>query len=306
MQMRVTFNMLSRGVLTDIASSSELLLEAQKRASSGKRILKPSDDVGGTGRSLNLRSTLAEIEQYLTNSNLAKNQLQVTNSALDSVVASVQRVRTIALQAANSTMTPEARQALGMQLDEISKSLAGTANTQYGGKYIFGGTATAQQPLIASGVAMPPYTYAGNDSQINIQISPWTSIASTVTANAVFNMDTGTVPTSNDMFSVIQDLKDKVLAGDSAAISQAVLNIDEHLKNVTTIRSEIGGRIATLDSVNATLLDSKTSFSELLSRTEDADLAQTVLDLQTRQNMYQAALATAGRVLSLSLADYIK
>lgn len=302
--MRVTYHMLSRGVLTDMSASSQRLLDAQRRASSGKRILKPSDDVSGTGRALNLRSTLSDIEQYLNNADIAKNQLYVTTSALDSVVKSIQQVRSIALQAANSSVTEQTRQALATQLDEISKSLAGTANTRIGSKYIFGGSATSLQPLQPTGTTTPPYSYAGNNTRVNIHISPWTSVTTNVTANAVFNLDGSTVVMTTDLFSTIQDLKDKVLAGDSSAISDLVGNIDLHLNNVTAIRSEVGGRIATLESTTDSMLDSKTSISELLSKTEDADLAEAILDLQTRQNMYEAAVSTAGKILQLSLTDF--
>ena len=304
--MRITFNMLSRGVLSDITTSSQRLLEAQNRASSGKRILKPSDDVSGTGRALNLRSTISDIEQFLQNADVVKSQLMVTTSAMDTVVRAVQRVETIAQTAATSTVSDDGQQALISELDELSKSIAAASNTQYNGKYVFSGSLTDQQPLTPMAVPPPSYTYAGNNTRISVQVSPWTSIETNVIANAVLNMDGTTVPTTTDLFSTIQAVKDAIQAGTLSAVSQQLNDIKAHRVNVVTIRSEIGGRIVTLESSSDSLADSKLTLLDLQSKTEDADMAEAILDLQTRQNMYQAAISTASHVLSLSLADYLK
>lgn len=303
--MRITFNMLSRGVLADITSSSQRLLEAQNRASSGRRILKPSDDVSGTGRALGLRSTISDIEQFLQNADVVKSQLMVTTSAMDTVVRAVQRVETIAQTAATSTVSDDGQQALISELDELSKSIAAASNTQYNGKYVFSGSLTDQQPLTPTAVPPPPYTYAGNDTRISVQVSPWTSIETNVTANAVLNMDGTTVPTTTDLFSTIQAVKDAIQAGTLSAVSQQLNDIKAHRINVVTIRSEIGGRIVTLESSSDSLADSKLTLLDLQSKTEDVDMAEAILDLQTRQNMYQAAIATASHILSLTLADYL-
>jgi flagellar hook-associated protein 3 FlgL len=304
--MRVTFNMLSRGVLSDITSSSQRLMEAQRQASSGKRISKPSDDVSGTGRALNLRSSISDIDQFLQNSDVVKSQLEVTTSAMDTIVSSLQRVNTITVQATNSTVSDDARKALVTELDELSSSIASAAATQYGGKYVFSGSMTSQQPLVPTGITSPPYTYAGNDTQIKIQITPWTSVASNVTANAVLNMDGNTIATTSDVFSTIRTLRDAIQNGDLSAVKDQLDDVKAHLGNVTTIRSEIGARIASLDTASNSLTDTRLTLSGLLSKTEDVDTAQAIVDLQTRQNMYEAAISTASKILSLSLADYFK
>jgi flagellar hook-associated protein 3 FlgL len=304
--MRITFNMMANRALNNMTSTAERLMEAQDRVSSGKRIRKPSDDVNGTGRALSLRSTISEIEQYLRNSDMVKSQLEVTNGAMDSIVTSLERVKEIALLAANSTVPVEARASLTTELGEIMLSLAAAGNMQYGDRYIFGGSITDQAPIVTSGVTMPPYSYAGNDTQMSVQVAPWTNATCNVVGSAVFNMNGAAVPTSPDVFSTIQSLKEEIEAGNSTAVSARIADIDANLKNVITIRSEVGARASRLDNISESLLDSKTSLSTLLSETEDADLTQAVLELRTRENVYQAAVSVAGRILNITLADYIK
>ncbi|MCX6374925.1 MAG: flagellin [Armatimonadetes bacterium] len=119
-------------------------------------------------------------------------------------------------------------------------------------------------------------------------------------------MNGAAVPTSPDVFSTIQALVEEIQAGDMLAASARVADIQANLDNVITIRSEVGARASRLDNISESLLDSKTSLSTLLSETEDADLAEAVLELRTRENVYQAAVSVAGRILNITLADYIK
>lgn len=304
--MRVTFNMMSQRVLRDIMSTSERLMDAQTRASSGKRILKPSDDVSGTGRALSLRSSLNDIAQYLTNSDMVKSQLGVTSSAMDKIVSLVSQVQNKAMEAGNGAANAEASQAIANELDEISNSLVAAGNTQFSGKYIFAGSMTDQQPIIPSADPAVPYSYNGNSTVMSVQISPWTTANTNVLGSAVFNMGSSAAPGSPDIFSTIKLLKDEVLAGNVTAVSARLGDIKANLDNVIALRSEVGAKMNTLDSANNSLLDSKGSLSELLSKTEDCDVADAILNLQMRENMYQAAVSTASRVLNLSLADFLK
>ncbi len=304
--MRVTFNMMSRRVLDSINSNAAALLDLQARSASGKRILKPSDDVSGTGRAMSLRSTLTGIEQYLTNNDAVKTQLEVSTSAMDTVVDKIQRVRNIAVEAANSTTGAEGGAALIAELDEITTSLVAAGNSQYSGKYLFSGSLTNQPAIVPNAACNPPYLFAGNDTMMKVQVSPWTSTGSNVAGRKLFNLNGSAAPAAPDIFAVIASLKQNILDGDHTAVSTSLTDIDANRMNATAMRSEVGGRIATLESASDSLLDSKTSLSSLLSKTEDADMAQTIMDLQTRENMYQASVSTASKILNMSLADYFK
>jgi flagellar hook-associated protein 3 FlgL len=184
-------------------------------------------------------------------------------------------------------------------------SLAGYGNTQYDGKYVLSGSATNVQPFVVSGSHTPPYSYNGNDTQVSIQVAPWTNVSSNVIGRTVFNMGSSAVPTSPDLFATIQALKDEIDAGDGQAVSGLLADVKANLNNVITVRSEVGARISRIEATSASLEDSKTSLSTLLSKTEDVDLSEAVLNLRTRENIYQAAIQTAARVINISLADYL-
>ena len=303
--MRITLSMLTSRIRANLENSASGMLEAQERVVSGKRIQRPSDDVAGVGRAMSLRATLASVDQYDRNSNILESHLFVTSDALTSITSKLQDVRNLVLRAASEAVTAEARAGIVTQLDQISDELAAVANKQHLGRYIFSGSASDTKPLLATG-GDPPYSYQGNGDSFSIQVAPGTFLAANVTGDAVFNLGGAAVPGEPDVFATINALKQKVLAGDVAGMSAELTHIDANLLNVTTIRSQIGGRLNRLESANDALLDSKVQLQDLLSKTEDADFAESVIDLRTRENVYQAALETASRVMQISLGDFLK
>lgn len=303
--MRITLGMLNESVRTNLIQSTYRLMEAQDMTSSGTKIRRPSDDIPGVGRSLDLRSTIASIEQFERNSGLADSQLSVTSSTLTSIINALQTVRTLATRAANDTLSEEALQGIASQLEGISRELVGLANTQHLGKYIFSGTLSDTEAIMETG-GDPPCVYQGNSEQINVQVAPGTYTTVTVTGDMVFNMGGIAMPDTPDMFVTIKSLRDAVMAGDVSEISNQLKDVQNNLDNVIGIRSQVGAWLNRLTSTTDALSETKVRMKEMLSQTEDVDLAEAVMDLRTRENAYQVAILVSGRVLQTSLADFMK
>lgn len=302
--MRITFNLLTERIKYSLADGADRLYAAQDKVTTGKRINRPSDDVPGIGRCLTYRSAISAIEQFERNSNIATSQLATTSSTLDSIVSQLQKVREKALEAGKVTSVEE-REAIVDELDSISKQLAGTANTQHLGKYIFAGNLSDTEPMIENPGGDPPYTFVGDANQFTVQVGPGVYIPTTVTGDKVFNIGSVAISDAPDVFTTIKQLKDLILAGDVTGISDHLTAITDNLDNVTAIRSQVGARLRQTESNQDSLADSKLRVQDLLSKTEDADYAEAIIDLKNRENIYQAAIAMAGRIIQTSLADYL-
>ena len=63
--MRITQNLMLQNFLSRSGGSLERVVEWQNRISSGRQLLRPSDDPRALGKALNVRSDLREAEAYL-------------------------------------------------------------------------------------------------------------------------------------------------------------------------------------------------------------------------------------------------
>jgi flagellin-like hook-associated protein FlgL len=107
-----------------------------------------------------------------------------------------------------------------------------------------------------------------------------------------------------DVFTLINQLKQQVQAGDVTGISGNLANITASINNVSSIQAQLGGETDRTTAISTMLTNSQTSLSQSLSNIEDVNTAQATINLQTDENVYTAAISTAKSVLSLSLTTY--
>jgi len=299
---RTTLNLQAKSALiyTDIASTR--LADAQERLATGKRIRRPSDDVPGTNAGLSLRSSIRMTEQLANNIVVTKPLLSAAQDAVADLVKVTKLVRDIAIAAANPELTGSTRTAYLSQLDDILNQMVDLANTKHLDQYIFSGTATNTAPLVAQS-GPQPYAYAGNSDVRRVQILAWVTLPTAIPGDRLFNFDGSAGTGTTDLFTMVAQLKSAIASGDSKAVSAELNNIDANLNNLLACNAQLGSWIARIDRSNEVLADTKVRLQEMLSQTEDIDLAEATLKLKTQEHIYQAALIVSSRMLNLSLAS---
>lgn len=300
--MRSSLSQQVQSALMFTTAASQRLVEAQNHAISGKRIMKPSDDVPGTNRALSLRSAINTVDQLTNNIVVSKPVIDATQNALNDFVKAIRSVRDIAVAAANPDVSGSARETYAQELDDILSQMVDIANTKHTDQYIFSGTATDIAPIVEQAGAQP-YTYAGNSGTRRAQVLSWVSLPLNVPGDTLFNFNQAAGADTTDVFAMVKQLKDAIISDDSETISSQLTNIDANFDNVLSCTARIGSWAARMESAQGILADTKLRLQEMLSDTEDIDLPQAVVELKTQENVYQAAIAIASRMLDLSLAS---
>ena len=156
----------------------------QRQIASGRRILRPSDDPIASGRALQMRESIARLEQFDRNANVAANRLHQEETVLSSVNNTLQRVRELALQASNATQSHETRQLIAVEMRERLDELVQLANQRDGnGRFLFAGNHEATQPVVRNGST---FSYVGDQGQRMIQIGEGRQVADGDSGSAVF------------------------------------------------------------------------------------------------------------------------
>lgn len=109
------------------------------------------------------------------------------------------------------------------------------------------------------------------------------------------------------IFKVVQDLIADLRAGNREKISgDDITKLDEAIDNVLKIRSQVGARTNRLENALNRFGDFKLSFKELLSKNEDIDLAEVVMQLQEWKSVYETALAAGAQVIQPTLLQFLR
>ena len=121
-----------------LSSSSSSLAQAQQRLSTGLRINSAKDDAAGLAISERFTTQVRGLNQAVRNANDGVSMLQVADGALSSMEESLQRIRSLAVQAANSSMSQSDREALQSEVDQLRDELDRVGSqTRFNGERLF-------------------------------------------------------------------------------------------------------------------------------------------------------------------------
>jgi len=88
-------------------------------------------------------------------------------------------------------------------------------------------------------------------------------------------------------------------------ISKALGRIEIQSDNVNAIRSEIGVKTNRIDLTTNRILDDTVNLKDLMSKNEDADIAEVIMNLKMEEYVYQASLSGGAKIIQPSLVDFI-
>lgn len=318
--MRISNNMMINQSLRDLNANLVRMDKNQRDISTGKRIHRPSDDPTSLARAMVLRNSLAQNEQYNKNAAVAESQLKMTDTTLGQMGDALQRLRQLAVQGASGNLQQQDRLAIRNEVMQIRDEMRALGNTQLNGRYIFGGIKTDQVVYPQDVTGLPAgngVTFSPNDNgPLIVEVAPNITIQYNTTAPRVLG-DT-TPPSTANVFQVIDDFAgylDGSLAPppglasgtSNRAISEISLrDIGKWLDNVNQTRTEVGGKLNRLELAKSRMQEANISMNELLVETEDTDIAEASLKLNSYEATYRAALAVSARAIPMSLVDFLR
>jgi flagellar hook-associated protein 3 FlgL len=287
-----------RRTLADIQSAHGRLARSQNELTSGKRIQMAEDDPFGTGRAMFLRNQVGDLTQYQRNVDEAQGWLEANDIAMANVTALLQRARELTVQAANGTLDQNGLNGIAAEVNQIRESVREQMNAQFAGRSIFAGSDTLTEPY------PPTPGYAGNDDVIQRQIGDGQTIDLNVRGWEAFS-----VPPTNagtDVLASLTQLELDLRAGNRGAVGNAGLNaVDDHLDQVNDARAKVGARANRLEAQSSQLEQMELNVKDLLSKTEDVDMAKAMVDFSMNQSVYESALRSGARLLQPTLMDFL-
>ena len=290
--------MLNTQMLRNLNSNLKRLEDIQNQMSTGKKINKPSDDPVGISFSLRYRAALKENEQFTRNVDSAISWIDNTESLISETNDVLQRARELAVQGANGVMSDEAMDSIAAEINQLYDHLVKLGNSKFNGKYIFNGQMTDIKPY--------DETNAENDTpnagEIEMAVGVGVSVPVNIPGSKLFGDSTDTT----NAFRVLKDLRDSLYSHDSVSVDQALGDIDSRIDKVLETWSEVGAKSSRVDLIKKRLENDNINLQTLLSSTEDANMAEVMINMKTEENIYQASLSTGARIIQPSLVDFLK
>lgn len=221
---RISTSLAQQLGINSILSQQAQVNQTQQQISLGKRILTPSDDPAGSVYILDLNQSISRTEQFQSNIEYARNRLSLSDSTLQNVTNSIQRVRELAIQGFNDTNTAEDRGFIAQEMFQRLDELLALSNTKdANGDFLYAGFKSQTQAFTGS-ASTGTFSYQGDQGQRLIQIGENRSLADNNSGAEVFFNLKDKNGNPEDMFSTLYGLATD-LANNKAAKEEAVLTM---------------------------------------------------------------------------------
>lgn len=186
--MRISTNQLYDQTIRAIMDNQKGLADTQEQLSTGKKIIRPSDDPVGAATVVRLTEEVDKLAQYQRNNDLVTGRLEQQESILSGVQDAAQRARVLIVQSGNGIFSDEDRRAIAAEIEQIRDQVFDAMNAQdAAGNFIFAGFQSTQEAFEYNPAAInKKFSFVGDAGENEIQLSDNVKLRSSVSGQKVF------------------------------------------------------------------------------------------------------------------------
>jgi flagellar hook-associated protein 3 FlgL len=286
--MRITDRMIQMNMMSGLRANVARLNDAQRQATSGKRIESVSDDPVDASQVMRMRAQLGGVDQYKRNATSATTRLATEQAVLKASRDLLSRARALAMSVNATDPADPSRAAALEQLAVLKEQLVSLGNTRVGDERLFGGGET-NAPFQADG------TYVGGVTVHDTRID-----------------DSVTLPTSHTgaifaaSFQAMDQLQTALTSGTPADIAAAVTPLSNAEDGLLAVEADTGGRQQQVDATVKQLGDRQSLLLDRMQALTDIDPTEAMLKVSAATQSLERAYAVAQRTLSVNILDYMK
>ncbi|WP_032121990.1 flagellin [Clostridium amazonitimonense] len=236
--------------------------KAMEKLSSGLRINRAGDDAAGLSISEKMRAQIRGLNQASRNAQDGISMIQTAEGGLNEVHAIAQRMRELAVQAANDTNVSVDRDAIGQEVKQLGEELERiNKNIQFNDQNLLDGT-------------------TGTAGKVKIQVG----------ANSSQAMELDFTTDGIKLDAIVTALKDQEgEVADHAKATKFITTVNDNLKKISTGRSLLGAYQNRLEHTIANLDNASENLQAAESRVRDVDMAKEMMNFSKNNILQQAA-----------------
>jgi len=261
MALRINYNLASASAQRGLGASQDAYAKQATRLSTGLRINSASDDAAGMAVSEKLKNQVRGLNQAQRNAQDGVSLVQTAEAGLSETHSLLARMRELAVQASNDTLSASDRANLDAEFTQLSAEIDRISSTvAFNGIYLLN---------------------SGMSTGLTLQIG----------AN---NGDTFTLTIQGTQYSTLY-ANNTVLTvttiGFQSAASAVISAIDTTVNAVSTRRANLGALQSRLESVGRSIAVASENTAAANSRVADADIAASMSELVRAQILQQAGIS---------------
>ena len=281
MPLSVNTNHASLSAQRAVANSQSDAARSMERLATGLRINSAKDDASGIAVVSRLNSQIDGLSQATRNANDAVSMLQTAEAGLQSITETLQRMRELAVQAANGSISDTERGYLNLEYTQLKAEIDRVAeSTAFGEvKLLNGGANPGDQKVYTFQIGQG----TENEDALTFLVADY-NVTELGQGKNADGTDDATKPSVNGTFISVQGLTDN-----------AIDSIDRALDTVLSGRASLGSYQVRFEHVIDNNMIASENAQASRGRIEDTDFAAESAELAKNQVLQQAGIAMLGQ-----------
>ncbi len=271
--MRINTNVSALNTYSSLTSANASKSASLAKLSSGLRINKAGDDAAGLTISEKMKGQIGGLSQAKSNAQDGISLIQTAEGALNETHSILGRMRDLAVQSANSTLTDDDRSAITKEYEALSSEITRiSTNTEFNKKQLLTG---------------------GEDKSVQSFTFQIGANAGQTMSVKIGKMDSEALGVNELTFT---EATDETAEGD---VENPITKIDGAIKMVSEQRAELGAAQNRLEHTINNLGTTQENISEANSRIRDVDMAQEMMSFTKSNILSQAATSMLAQANSM-------
>ncbi len=297
--MRISDSMLQSNFLRNLNYSKTKMEELQTQIASNNKINRPSDSPSGAAKIMRFRTNITQTKDFVGNIDNSLAFIQESMRGLEYILDETTKVLVDLAEIQNPSNDGNL-ESYANQIDTSLNIILESANTEFNGQYVFGGTDDSKSPygFTANGSAME-LKVGDVSGERKVKISKNITQKINVDGSELFGDIDGT-----DVFNKLIEIRDNLKNGikptdaDVEAIEKFSSSVRDHLSDVGNVSNK-------LDDSKTILSNQILTLEGLISKESEVDLAASTIELQNYDYSLQLSYKMSSMFLTRSLLDYI-
>lgn len=302
--MRVSSGQMSSQLIAGLQDQQAELSKLQQQLSSGKKILKSSDNPIAASSILALNQSVSMMDRYSSNINSLESRLSLEETVLQQQFEVITKIKSLIIRANSGAVQENDKKAMADSMSEYIKTMSELANTKdSSGEFLFSGYQASTRPFeeTASG-----YDYKGDNGIRFLQ----TGFSSKIQANdsgEIFNITIDDDGNTENIFSLMTQFASKLSGSNETQqdFSKVQIQMAEATENIIATRSSLGNRLTSLEVQRSMNNSMGINLEESRANLKDLDYAEAITKLTAKITSLQAAQKSYAKISQLSLFSYI-
>jgi flagellar hook-associated protein 3 FlgL len=281
------------------------LANTQAQMAEGKQILSPSAAPDQAAAIQRLKGEVQRQDSHVRTLQVAMSRYAAEETALSSSNDLLIRMKELAIQAANDTLGPDDRKAIGVEMKALRDQLLSLGNSRdITGNYLFSGT-RVNTPAFAQD-SQGVVVYQGDQTQTRIPAGVERTVQFTRAGTDVFSRVVRDNGEAVGFFDALDQMIDGTQNNQTSLIQQGIADLSQMHNSLTLSQAQNGSDQKVLQSQLDVLDETTLRIKTTLSQIEDLDYAEAVTRMNKEMMALEAAMGSFAKISGLTLFDYIR